>query len=196
MATDLYLVRHGETAWTRTGQHTGWTDLPLLPEGEEEARRLGERLRVISFAAVWTSDRQRAVRTAELAGFERPIVTPLLREYDYGDYEGVTTEEIQRQRPDWEIYTDGCPRGETPAQVEARARAFLAGVSGADGAVAVFSHGHLLRALAAAWAGFDITAAARLALDPASICVLRDGDRGRQIQRWNWTPALVDTAAP
>jgi len=190
VATDLYLVRHGETAWSRSGQHTGRTDLPLEPRGEEQGRALGERLRDISFAAVWSSDLQRARRTAELAGME-PSLTPLLREYDYGEYEGLTSDEIWRQRPGWQIYVDGCPGGESPAEVQARARSFLALVADVEGSVAAFSHGHLLRALATAWADMDITAAGRLALDTAAISVLHDGPRGRLIQHWNWTSSLA-----
>ncbi len=190
MADELYLVRHGDTAWTHTGRHTGYTDLPLLPEGEEQARRLGAHLRAIRFAAVWSSDRRRALRTAELTGLPEPAVTPLLREFDYGEYEGVTTDEIHRQRPGWQLFVDGCPGGESPAQVLARARTFLAGLDGMDGAVAAFSHGHFLRALAVAWVDLDITAAAVLALDTASISVLRAGGRGRVIQLWNWLPGV------
>ncbi len=189
MALDLYLVRHGETLWSRTGQHTGRTDLPLLPEGEEQAHRLGEVLRHVNLVASYSSDLQRALRTAQLAGVERPQVTPLLREYDYGEYEGLTSEQIWKSRPAWQLYADGCPGGETPDQVYDRARRFLAGIPERDAAVAVFSHGHFLRAAGAAWADLGIGAAARLALDTASISVLHDGDRGRVIQRWNWEAA-------
>jgi probable phosphoglycerate mutase len=190
VALDVYLIRHGETTWSRTGQHTGRTDLPLLPEGEEQARRLGELLAGIRFTAAWSSDLSRARRTAELAGLGQARITPLLREVDYGDYEGVTTEDIHRERPEWELFADGCPGGETPAQVAARARLFLTELTGAEGAVAVFSHGHFLRAMAVTFAGLDIGAAARLALDTAAICGLHDGSRGRMIQRWNWKPEL------
>jgi broad specificity phosphatase PhoE len=186
---DLYLVRHGETEWSRTGQHTGRTDLPLLPDGEEQARGLGECLRSIRFRAVWSSDLRRARRTAELAGFE-PIVTPLLREYDYGEYEGLTTAEIHRRRPGWQLFADGCPGGESPAQVLARARAFLAGLEGVEGPIAAFSHGHFLRALGVAWVGLDITAAGLLALDTASVSALHAGARGRLIDHWNWRPEV------
>lgn len=184
---DLYLIRHGATEWAKTGQHTSYTDLPLLPEGEAEARRLGERLRDVQFTAVYSSDMQRSRRTAELAGFPEPEITPLLREYDYGEYEGVTTDEIRRVRPDWELFVDGCPGGETPAQVYARAAACLQLLAGHDGAVAAFSHGHFIRTLAVAWVELQIIAAARLALDTAAISVLGEGDRGRLIQRWNLT---------
>jgi probable phosphoglycerate mutase len=190
MALDLYLVRHGDTAWTHTGQHTGRTDLPLLPDGEEEARRLGQALSGIWFAAVYSSDLQRSLRTAELAGFEHPQVTPLLREFDYGDYEGLTSAEIWAQRPDWQIYADGCPGGETPAQVYSRAQTFLSRLAGIEGAAIAFSHGHFLRAVAVAWVDLGIGAAACVALDTAAVSVLRDGERGRVIQRWNWTAQL------
>ena len=189
MALDLYLVRHGETAWTRTGQHTGRTDLPLLPEGEDQARRLGGLLHATRFTAVHCSDLARARRTAELAGFPQPLVTPLLREFEYGEYEGLTSKEIWRRRPDWQIYVHGCPGGETPARVYARAQAFLALLDGLEGAVAAFSHGHFLRALATAWTGLEVTTAAVLALDTASLSLLRDASRGRVIQRWNWRAA-------
>lgn len=194
MALDLYLVRHGDTAWTHTGQHTGRTDLPLLPDGENEARRLGRVLKAIRFDAVYSSDLRRSLRTAELAGFDHPRVTPLLREFDYGDYEGLTSDEIWAQRPDWQIYVDGCPGGEAPAQVYARARTFLSGLAGLEGAAIAFSHGHFLRALAVAWVNLEIGAAACLALDTAAVSVLREGGRGRVIQRWNWTTDLCQPA--
>lgn len=188
MALDLYLVRHGGTAWTQTGQHTGRTDLPLLPEGEDQARQLGEYLRRLDFPAAFSSNLQRARRTAELAGFPQPQVTPLLREYDYGEYEGLTSAEIWQTRPGWQIFTDGCPGGESPAQVHTRALAFLRGLSGLEGRVIAFSHGHFLRALGVAWVGLDIADAGGLALDTAAVCILREGGRGRLIQRWNWQP--------
>lgn len=187
MALDVYLARHGATEWTRTGQHTGRTDLPLLPEGEAEARRLGERLRAVRFGAAYTSDLQRARRTAELAGFPDAEVTPLLREYDYGEYEGITTEEIRRSQPGWELFRDGCPGGETPDQVYARAQAFLRLLDGQEGPVIVFSHGHFLRALATAWAELGIQAGARFGLDTGGLSILREGARGRLIQTWNVT---------
>lgn len=187
MALDLYLVRHGDTAWTLSGQHTGRTDLPLLPTGVEQGRRVGEMLGGIDFGVVYSSDLQRSLQTAELAGFEHPLVTPLLREFDYGDYEGRTSAEIWVERPGWEIYSDGCPGGETPAEVFARAMTFLNLLAGQEGAALAFSHGHFLRAMAVAWVGLDITGAARLGLDTAAVSVLRDGDRGHVLQRWNWT---------
>jgi probable phosphoglycerate mutase len=194
VALDVYLVRHGATEWTHTGQHTGRTDLPLLPEGEEQARRLGDLLAGVRFDACWSSDLTRALRTAQLAGFARPTVTPLLREMDYGAYEGRTTAEIHRERPDWELFRDGCPGGESPTEAAARARAFLAGLEGVEGAIAVFSHGHFMRALALAWLDLDIATGAHLGLDASAVGVLRDGDRGRVIQRWNWVPDVTAAA--
>lgn len=131
---------------------------------------------------------QRARRTAELAGLPDSIVTPLLREFDYGQYEGITTDEIRKTRPDWELFRDGCPGGETPEQVYARAREFIALLSGMEGTVAAFSHGHFTRTLAVAWTDLQVTAAARLGLDTASVSILIDGPRGRMLQRWNLVP--------
>jgi probable phosphoglycerate mutase len=194
VAIDVYLVRHGATEWTHTGQHTGSTDLPLLPEGEEQARHLGDLLRGVRFDAVWSSDLRRALRTAELAGLAHPRVTPLLREFDYGEYEGLTTDEIHRVRPDWELFRDGCPGGESPAEAAARARAFLAGLAGVEGTVAIFSHGHFMRALTLSWLALDIANGAHLGLDASAVGVLREGSRGRLIHRWNWVPDVTAAA--
>jgi probable phosphoglycerate mutase len=129
---------------------------------------------------------QRARRTAELAGFDRPEITPLLKEVDYGTYEGLTTTAIHQANPNWELYRDGCPGGETPAHVYARAQEFIdLATERSEGRVLAFSHGHFLRAVAAAWIQVDITVAARLQLDVATISVLRDGERGRVIAMWN-----------
>jgi broad specificity phosphatase PhoE len=187
VALTLYLVRHGATEWTRSGQHTSITDLPLLPEGEEQGRLAARLLDGIDFVAVYSSDRRRCIQTAEVFGFQSPVVTPLLREFDYGEYEGLTTAEIQRTRPGWEIFRDGCPGGETPEQVYVRAGAFLRLLDGLQGKVLAFSHGHFSRVLAAAWTGLTIELGTHLSLDTASICSLHDGDRGRLIERWNLT---------
>ena len=189
MTLDLYLARHGETEWSRSGQHTGVTDLPLTTRGEEKARMLGKRLEGTSFDLVYSSPMQRAVHTAELAGFPEPHVTDLLKEVDYGKYEGRTTKQIQESDPGWELYKDGCPGGETPEQIYYRAEAFIDLASRTQsGRVIAFAHGHILRAVAVAWIAADITLAARLALDVASISILRsDADRGRAIALWNAT---------
>jgi broad specificity phosphatase PhoE len=134
---------------------------------------------------VYSSPLQRATRTAEIAGFPEPQVTPLLREVDYGDYEGMTRKAILESRPGWELYRDGCPGGETPAQVYARAQAFFALVAGVNGRVLAFSHGHFLRAVAIAWMNLDIRSAAALYLDVATLSVLRAGEQGRVLAVWN-----------
>jgi probable phosphoglycerate mutase len=185
VALDLYLARHGSTEWSRNGRHTGRTDLPLLPEGEDEARRLAPVLAGLGLRSAFVSDLGRARRTAQLAGFADATVTPLLREYDYGDYEGITTEQIHRDRPDWQLFRDGCPGGESPDQVYARAENALRVLASQEGPVVVFSHGHFLRALSAAWTELGILAAERLALDTGTLSVLREGDRGRVVQVWN-----------
>jgi broad specificity phosphatase PhoE len=134
---------------------------------------------------VYSSPLQRAKRTAEIAGFPSPHLTPLLREVDYGEYEGVTTKEIHASRPDWEIYKDGCPGGETPAEIYKRALDFIALAATGDGRVLAFAHGHILRAMAVAWMSIDITAAARLLLDVATLSVLRHDEHGRVLAVWN-----------
>jgi broad specificity phosphatase PhoE len=152
----------------------------------ENARQLGVRLGKVTFDAVYSSPMERARRTAELAGFARPSITDLLKEADYGSYEGLTTRQIHQIDPDWELYHDGCPGGETPAQLYARAGRFIElATQLGDGRVIAFSHGHFLRALAVAWISVDITVAARLQLDVATISILRDSERGRTIALWN-----------
>ena len=138
--------------------------------------------------AVYSSDLQRAVRTAELAGFPSPTVTPLLREYDYGSYEGLTSAQIWERRPGWELFRDGCPDGEQPEQIYERARSFISLLQDLEGAVLAFAHGHITRTLAVAWTELPVTAAARLALDTAALSVVIENDRGRQIKRWNRVP--------
>ncbi|MFZ0827801.1 MAG: histidine phosphatase family protein [Verrucomicrobiia bacterium] len=152
----IYLARHGETAWSLTGQHTGLTDLPLTEHGERNARRLGGRLRGLTFARVFTSPLQRAARTCELAGFAKAAeVDPDLFEWNYGQYEGRTTAEIVAERPDWQLFRDGCPGGETPEQVGARADRVVKRLRAVQGNVLVFSSGHFLRVLAARWLGLE-----------------------------------------
>jgi broad specificity phosphatase PhoE len=142
-------------------------------------------LQKLHFDAVFSSPMQRATRTAELAGFSDPQLTPLLREVDYGEYEGMTTKAIRETRPDWELYKDGSPGGETPAQIYARATAFIDLASAAGGRALAFSHGHFLRAVAIAWMKLDVEAASTLDLDVATLSLLRNDDKGRLLAIWN-----------
>lgn len=184
-------MRHGETAWSLTGQHTGRTDLPLTEHGEAEARALATLLRGATFDHVFTSPRQRARRTAELAGHATAIVEPDLAEWDYGDYDGIRIDEIRAQRPAWDIYTDGCPGGESPEQITARADRLIARWSALPGRVAAFSHGHFGRVLAVRWIGLPLGHARHFAISTASYSIL-DRDPGRahrpRIVQWNITP--------
>jgi broad specificity phosphatase PhoE len=169
----VYLARHGETAWSLSGQHTGRTDLPLTERGERNARALGERLRGLTFAKVFTSPLQRAVRTCELAGFGAVAeIDPDLVEWDYGQYEGRRTAEIHAERPDWQLFRDGCPGGESPDQVGARADRVVGRVRAIKGAVLIFSSGHFLRVLAARWLGLNAAAGRYLLLGTASLSAL------------------------
>lgn len=169
----IYLARHGETAWSVTGQHTGLTDLPLTARGECNARRLGERLRGLEFARVFTSPLQRAKRTCELAGFGlKAQVDCDLVEWNYGEYEGLSTADIHRKRPDWEIFRDGFPGGETFDQIAARADRVVERVRSIDGAVLLFSSGHFLRVLASRWLGLKPQDARCFLLGTASVSTL------------------------
>ena len=173
MLTRIYLIRHGETEWSRSGQHTGPTDIPLTAHGENQAQELRQRLRDISFARVFTSPRQRARRTCELAGFAPIAETePDLAEWNYGDYEGKRSVDILKQRPDWNLFRDGCPCGESPAQVSDRADRFIARLRALEGNVALFSHGHFGRTLATRWIGSPVSQAQHLLLSTASISIL------------------------
>jgi broad specificity phosphatase PhoE len=169
----VYLARHGETAWTVTGQHTGLTDLPLTERGERNALRLGKRLAGLVFANVLTSPLQRAVRTCELAGFGAAAeVDPDLVEWNYGDYEGLRTAEIHAIRPDWQLFRDGGPNGESPEQIGARADRVVSRVRAVKGNVLIFSSGHFLRVFAARWLGLEPAAGKFLMLDVASLSAL------------------------
>ena len=168
-----YLARHGETAWTLTGQHTGRTDIPLTERGESNARRLGERLKRLTFARVFTSPLRRAVRTCELAGFAAlATVDPDLVEWNYGEYEGRRTAEIRLERPDWQLFRDGCPGGEMPDEVGVRADRMVSRVRAAQGDVLLFSSGHFLRVLAARWLGLEPGAGRFFLLSTASLSAL------------------------
>ena len=168
-----YLARHGETAWSISGQHTGLTDLPLTERGERNARRLGQRLRDLSFTKVLTSPLQRATRTCELAGFGKVAqVAPDLVEWNYGDYEGRRSAEILAERPDWQLFRDGCPNGEAPGQVGGRADRVLRHIRAVQGDVLLFSSGHFLRVLAARWLGLEPAAGRFFLLSTASLSAL------------------------
>ena len=169
----VYLARHGETAWSLSGQHTGRTDLPLTERGERNARALGERLRGLTFAKVFTSPLQRAARTCELAGFVGAAEIDLdLVEWDYGQYEGRRSAEIHAERPDWQLFRDGCPGGESPGQIGARADRVVGRVRAVKGDVLVFSSGHFLRVLAARWLGLDAAGGRYFLLSTASLSTL------------------------
>lgn len=191
----VYLARHGETAWSLTGQHTGLTDLPLTERGEDNARRLGKRLAGLAFAKVLTSPLQRATRTCELAGFgsaaeaDRDLV-----EWNYGEYEGVRTTEIHVKRPAWELFRDGCPGGESPEQVGVRADRVVSRVRAIKGDVLIFSSGHFLRVLAARWLGLEPAAGRFFMLDTASLSVLGyERNLSRSVIRsWNDTRHVGD----
>ncbi len=185
----VHLARHGETAWSRTGQHTGLTDIPLTERGERNARRLGERLAGLTFAKVFSSPLERAFRTCELSGFgDVAVVDPDLVEWDYGEYEGITSAEIRKKRPDWDLFRDGCPGGETPQQLAARADRVLVRIRAVEGDVLVFSSGHFLRVLAARWIDSDPAATGRkFMLTTASLSAVGyEHDRTRPVIRlWN-----------
>lgn len=186
----VYLARHGETAWSRTGQHTGRTDLPLTEAGERNARALGARLAGHRFAQVLTSPLVRAARSCELAGFGAVAQRdPDLVEWDYGDYEGRRTADIVAGRPGWELFRDGCPHGETVAAVGARADRVIARVRAAPGDTLLFSSAHLLRVLAARWLGLPATGGALLFLTTASLSVLgyEHGPGQPVLRLWNDT---------
>jgi len=186
----VYLARHGETAWTITGQHTGLTDLPLTERGERNARKLGERLNGMTFEMVLTSPLRRAMRTCELAGFEPVAETDRdLVEWDYGEYEGRRTAEILAERPDWQLFRDGCPGGESPAHVAARADRVVQRVLTVAGDVLLFSSGHFLRVLAARWIGLEPLFGRSFMLSTASLSALSHENSMDQpvIHFWNDT---------
>ena len=191
----VYVARHGETAWSVSGQHTGLTDLPLTPNGERNARRLGERLKGMTFKRVFTSPLQRAVRTCELAGFGAMAeLDPDLVEWDYGQYEGLRSDEILAKRPDWQLFRDGCPGGELPARVGARADQVVSRVREIQGDVLIFSSGHFLRVLAARWLGIGSAAGRFFMLATASVSVLGFENSLSQpvIRLWNDTRHVGD----
>ena len=184
----VYLARHGETEWTISGQHTGVTDLPLTERGEHNASRLGDRLHGLKFTRVFTSPLQRALRTCELAGFGSvAVVDPDLVEWNYGVYDGKTTEQILQQRPDWDLFRDGCPNGESVDDVAVRAKRVIERLHSVEGNVLLFSSGHFLRVLAACWMELQPIAGQRLLLGTAALSILgyEHGWRDPVIRLWN-----------
>jgi probable phosphoglycerate mutase len=184
----IYLSRHGETAWSHTGQHTGITDLPLTERGEQNASRLGERLKGIQFSQVLTSPLQRAKKTCELAGFaDRAQVDNELVEWDYGEYEGLRTSEIRQKRPCWEIFRDGCPGGETIPHIMERADGVIARIRAFNDNVLIFSSGHFIKILALRWLGLDSTPMCKyFMLTTASLSILGyKGDLAHPVI-WLW----------
>jgi len=191
----VYLARHGETAWSLTGQHTGLTDLPLTKRGERNARRLGERLAGVAFAKVFASPLQRAARTCALAGFgsaaelDRDLV-----EWNYGDYEGLRTVEIHAKHPDWQLFRDGCPNGESPDEVGVRANHVVSRLRAIQGDTLIFSSGHFLRVLAVRWLGREPAAGRFFTLNTASVSILGyENDVSQPVIRlWNDTRHVGD----
>ena len=192
----IYVARHGETAWSLSGQHTGTTDLPLTERGERNARSLGERLKGMTFARVFTSPLQRAMQTCTLTGFGRQAeIDPDLVEWNYGEYEGRRTAEIRAERPDWLVFRDGCPGGESPQQIAARADRVVSRLRGIPGDVLLFSSGHFTRVLAARWLGLEPMAARYFLLSTASLGALAyDHNEPSEpvIRLWNDTHHVTD----
>ncbi len=188
---EVWLVRHGETEWSRINRHTGRTDIPLTPHGEDQARALGPHLAGRSFALVLVSPLVRARQTCDLAGFgERARVVPDLAEWNYGEYEGLTAVQVREKVPGWTVWTGERPGGETAEEVGARADRVIAEVEAAGGDVLIFAHGHLLRILTARWLGLAPRDGRLFLLDPACTSVLgwEPGSRTRVVRRWNFPP--------
>jgi broad specificity phosphatase PhoE len=188
---EIYLIRHGETQWSRSGKHTGISDLPLTEHGREQAKLLRRELATKNFLRVLTSPLRRARETCELAGLAaRAEIDPDLMEWHYGDYEGLTSEQIHAHRPAWTIFKDGGgPGGETPEQVGVRVDRVIAAVRASSGDVALFAHGHVLRVLAARWLGLAPSAGAHFLLDTATLSVLDSASGVPALKRWNVSPA-------
>jgi broad specificity phosphatase PhoE len=186
---EIVLVRHGETEWSLSGQHTSRTDLPLVEIGRERATALGPMLVGWDFALVLSSPLRRARETCELAGFgDRAEIVEDLREWDYGDYEGLTTPQIRESSPDWVLWRDGCPDGEQPDEVGARADRVIERMRGAGGDVLAFAHGHIFRVLASRWIELSAAGGARLALGAGTVCVLGYERETQVIRLWNEPP--------
>lgn len=182
----LWLVRHGETEWSISGQHTSFTDLPLTPDGKLQAVAIGKLLADREFDHVLSSPRQRAARTATLAGFgDRMRISEALCEVDYGEYEGLTTHQIWERVPGWQLFRDGSPGGESPATLQERVDGFLAEVDSMGTNVLLFGHGHCFRAIAARYLGMPVSAATALRLDAGSVSILAPERDGPSVLLWN-----------
>jgi len=182
----IYLARHGETAWSLSGQHTGLTDLPLTKHGEQNARGLATRLEGLKFVKVFSSPLQRAIRTCELAGFKSvAAIDPDLVEWDYGEYEGLTTPEIRETTPSWWLWRDGCPGGEMPPEIGTRVDRVLERFASVAGSGLVFAHGHVLRVFTARWLEMEVAAGARFKLEAGSLGVLGHERETQVIERWS-----------
>jgi broad specificity phosphatase PhoE len=183
---EVVLVRHGETEWSRDLRHTGRTDIPLTEAGRREAEQLGPALAGYNFARVFTSPLERAAKTCRLAGLgDSAETTDTLLEWDYGDYEGITTKQIREGRPGWFLWRDGCPGGETAAEVGARVDPLVDELAALDGDVALFSHGHVLRVLTARWLALPPESGALFALGTGTLSILGFERDVRVIRRWN-----------
>jgi broad specificity phosphatase PhoE len=186
----VVVIRHGETEWSRTGQHTGWTDLPLDDRGRQQAAELRDRLQGWRFTAVFSSPLRRALDTCRLAGLaQEPLVRDDLREWNYGRYEGLTTQQIQARRPGWSLWRDGCPEGEDAAAVGQRADRVLAEIRSMPGDACVVAHGHLLRVLGVRWLGLPPQEGRHFALAAAGISVLGFEHEDLVFSSWNATPS-------
>lgn len=185
-AKQLWLVRHADTEWSRSGRHTGTTDLPLLPEGEQKARELGPRLSRTEFSLVLSSPRQRALQTARLAGFDSGVeVDSNLAEFDYGHFEGLTSDQIHERCPGWDLWRDGCPGGETPEQVADRCARLVQRCLNAPGNALLFGHGHIFHAFAAAWLELPASRGRSFGLKAGSISVLGFEHGNRVLWQWD-----------
>lgn len=183
---NLYCIRHGETEWSRSGQHTGVTDIPLTDNGRRFATRLGTALACHRFSLVLVSPLVRALETCQLAGLSgRAVVEPDLKEWNYGDYEGLTPASIREVRPEWILFRDGCPNGERPDEVGRRADRIIARAVAVEGDVALFAHGHILRTLAARWIGLPPQSGMHFLLDTGTLCILGFYRTVRAIRTWN-----------
>ena len=181
---ELYLIRHGATEWSENGRHTGTTDLSLTELGKKQAELLKKRLEKEKFSKIFCSPLKRALETCKICGYD-PMVNPDLKEWNYGEYEGLTTEQIREKNPSWDIFENGAPGGESPQQIASRAHHFLHQVHSLEGKIAIFSHAHFLRIFATVWLGAAPTLGSELILSPTSISILGYEQVTRVIICWN-----------